>query len=103
MLFGRERELGRLVENVMRGRHTVITGPADIGKTALLREAALCLGETNVVQALYVSDASRPRRLLELAVQGLGAGPAAKERRPSRTTRVVLVARECRGRNAPHP
>jgi ATP-dependent Clp protease ATP-binding subunit ClpA len=61
MLLGRDRELSRLLENVARRRHTVITGPADIGKTALLREAALRLGETNEVQTLYISDACAGR------------------------------------------
>jgi DNA polymerase III delta prime subunit len=70
MLVGREKELTKVVENMRRGIHTLVFGPAGTGKSALLQEAARQLdrGDMESLRAVYVGDCGGCRRLLAEAL-----------------------------------
>jgi hypothetical protein len=61
-VIGRETERARLLENVARGRHTLVVGPIGAGKTHVLREVAEALP-----QAVYVPHV-QPLRLCLLGL-----------------------------------
>lgn len=66
MLHGREKEIGKLVENLRSGKHTLIFGPAGVGKTALLKEAAIILKRSfpNELSSIYLCGCETRRKLL---------------------------------------
>jgi len=68
MLFGREKEVRKLVLNMQRGIHTLVFGDQGVGKSAILKEAVsrLSAGEAEVV---YVNDCRSRRILLEEAIK----------------------------------
>jgi AAA+ ATPase superfamily predicted ATPase len=68
MLFGREKEIHKLVLNMQRGINTLVFGAPGVGKSAILGEAAnrLSAQEREVV---YVNDCRSRRILLEQAMK----------------------------------
>ncbi|MBZ5499371.1 MAG: ATP-binding protein [Acidobacteriia bacterium] len=73
MLYGREREIKRLVTNLEQGVHTLVFGAAGVGKSILLREAARRLSSNHDASRLapYVGDCSTRRVLLQNALEAL--------------------------------
>lgn len=68
MLFGREKEIRKLVLNLQREINTLVFGAPGVGKSAILKEAAnrLSAQEREVV---YVNDCRSRRVLLEQAMK----------------------------------
>lgn len=69
MIIGREKELHRLKQNLLRGVHTVIYGLAGSGKTALLRELSSML-QIDGRPIVYVNHCKSRRDLLQEALTG---------------------------------
>jgi hypothetical protein len=66
MLLGREKEIGKLVENLRLGRHTLVLGPAGVGKTALLEAASILLKRSfpSELSVIYLRRCESRRKLL---------------------------------------
>jgi len=73
MLYGREREIQRLVTNLEQGVHTLVFGAAGVGKSALLREAArrLSSNRDSARLAAYASDCGSRKTMLRCALESL--------------------------------
>ncbi|MBN2337737.1 MAG: ATP-binding protein [Acidobacteria bacterium] len=78
MLYGRERELARLLRNVSGGTHTLLHGVPGAGKTAILQQARTLVppGPPHVV---YVGDCSSRGALLRGALEERSDGFPAGE------------------------
>jgi len=81
MLFGREREIETVAQNLRRNVHTLVFGVPGIGKSAVLREAAARLnGDASPDStAVYVSNCSQRTTLLQGALHGLASEGCAVE------------------------
>jgi hypothetical protein len=68
MLWGREKEVCRLVSNLQRGVNTLVFGAQSVGKSAILMEAAERLSSEGA-GVVYVNDCRSRRTLLEEAMK----------------------------------
>ncbi|MGD0099032.1 MAG: ATP-binding protein [Acidobacteriota bacterium] len=68
MLFGREKEIRKLVLNMQRGIHTLVFGAPGVGKSAILKEVSNRLSRDEI-DVVYVNDCRSRRILLEEAVK----------------------------------
>ncbi len=68
MLFGRKREVCKLVLNLRNGIGTLVFGAQGVGKSAILLEAAAMLASEGV-EVVYVNDCRSRRTLLEEAIK----------------------------------
>lgn len=66
MLFGREKEIEHLRQNIQRGVHSIAYGYAGTGKTAILQRLTALCGEGT--RMLYVGDCGSRRDLLRNAM-----------------------------------
>jgi len=75
MLFGREREIETVAQNLRRNVHTLVFGVPGVGKSAVLRTAAARLNEdvSPDSTAVYVSNCSQRTTLLLGALHGLAS------------------------------
>jgi ABC-type arginine transport system ATPase subunit len=88
-LIGREKEMAVVREHVCAGRNLVVCGPAGIGKTALVREAA--------PEVLYCADTATLKTACEslLAQLGLMVGAADNVARKRAILKATAGKRRC--------
>lgn len=70
MIFGREREIRKLVLNLRQGTHTLIFGVPGAGRTAIL-QAASSKFVANRLHVVYINNCRSRRNLLENALANL--------------------------------
>lgn len=68
MLFGREKEICKLVLNMQRGIHTLVFGAPGVGKSAILKEVSNRLSRDEI-EVVYVNNCRSRRILLEQAMK----------------------------------
>lgn len=88
-LIGRDRELAVLMDGLHRGNAMLVCGPAGIGKTALVREAA----RMDARRIVYVPDARTCARASATIAATLSATVAHRARTASELLRAGRAAR----------
>jgi hypothetical protein len=95
MLFGRGREIQKLLLNMQRGIHTLVFGASGVGKTSILLEASSKLS-TDQLRVVYVGNCGSRRDLLEEALSSLRKKNVRTQGFPIQDIRDVLL-KTCRG------
>jgi hypothetical protein len=70
MLYGREKEVQKLLLNIKGGIHTLVYGAPGAGKTTILQEGVSSLS-SDQLRVVYINNCSSRRDLLESALANL--------------------------------
>jgi hypothetical protein len=90
MIFGRGKEVQKLVQNLSQGIHTLAFGVPGAGKTAILLEASSRLS-TDCMHVVYVNNCSSRRNLLESALASVRENNLRKQGIPVKELRDELL------------